>query len=268
MDGKLEETDLEKGISQLFEKFKKLKPSQKVECIAATVLSLFLLIIIPAYAWFASINKMETLTKVKTPPALDIRAGRHEAIKNFELKNVDIGEAAANGKCYVFCVKSGNIESKYKIQLAHTTNIPLKYKLYRAVEVSSTDSPDVDYQLENSDEHAYYKKSGSEIVMTELNAENDTKKEEHGRRLAIFDKNDDYYKLAYNTADGTPEIYAVAKYSQSDSIQTLSAEYDFFILELGWDGTEPDVTHFSKWNKKENNKETDIIYISASKVRE
>ena len=126
----------------------------------------------------------------------------------------------------------------------------------------------MDYILDGTTQHAYYQKDGSEIPMTELNPEDNTGETLHGRNLAITDSSNDYYKLAYKSSDGTPEIYAVAKYSQSALIPARTAGYDFFILELTWAGHEPDNTGFKKWNKQENNKETDIIYISASKVNE
>ena len=259
---------MKKRFKAIADKFMSLRTGQKIECILALVLSLFLIVGIPAYAWFANSHVMETLTKVKAPPTLDIRAGRAQAIKNFELRDIDITKVES-GKCYVFCVKSGNENSTYKIQLAHTTNIPFNYKLYKATEVEEGQQYDVDYVLEgDGTEHAYYKKVGEEISMRELNPEDNADETRHGRNLAKYDANDKYYKLAYGDADGNPEIYAVAKYSQSGLIEARSAEYDYFILELSWAGSEGDTTEFKKWNKNENNKETDIIYISASKVNE
>ena len=261
-------------FKNLFEKFKLLKTSQKVECVAAFFLSLFLVILIPAYAWFANSHMMETLTKVKAPPALDIKAGNEDPILNFKLSDIDLKDIVENGdgtKCYVFCVKSGQAGAHYKIQLAHTTNIPLEYKLYSANEVAADQDPDVDYVIEGTSNHIYYKKTSSTpIDMTVLNQEDEASRAIHGRYLAnykrgTYSEEDSYYTSAYREND-RPEIYAVAKYSQTTAIESQTDDFEFFILELNFVGNNLDTSGFAKWNRSDNNKETDIIYISASKT--
>lgn len=244
-----------------------LDKNLRMEIIIASVLTLFVVIVVPIYAWFAYINKMEAMTKIMAPASLDLKAGHADLIENFELKNIDIASIRSEGsKCYVFCVKTGSTSVHYDIQLAHTTNIPLTYTLYRANEVTAEDSYDVDYTPVNSDSpHTYYAKSGSALSMRVLNGDA-TNASHYGRMLAKDD--DGYVSLTYDTT-GTnpdaPEIYAIPIYSQVTNLETLNENYDFFILELSWAGNANDETGFQKWNKAENNEETDVIYISAAR---
>lgn len=257
----------------LYKKITNMRPSQRVEFIIAAVLSLFLLVAVPIYAWFTYVNRLENLTKIKAPTSLDIRAGHKDAIEYLELKDIDIEDIKDNGnpKRYVFCVKTGNESLHYDIQLAHTTNIPFLYTLYRAEEGTEGETGVcLEYVSPVDDETYYYKKSGSgeALPMTLLNGDTDNTSH-YGRTIAK--NNDGYYSKTYDVAvnDGTPEIYAIPLYSQCTDISSSGTDqdpdYDFFILELNWDNnSENNLNDFNKWNKADNNKETDIIYISAS----
>lgn len=253
-----------KNRENRFQKFHKLSPEQKAECVIAAVLTAFLITAIPVHAWFTYSRQMDALTRIKAPTSLDIRAGNRDAIENLDLKDIDIEDIKKNGnpKRYVFCVRTGNPNVTYDIQLAHTTNIPFTYTLYRATEVEAgTSGIDVDYTpLAYPDQHTYYKKNGAALALNPLNPDTDNISN-YGRTLAL--RNDDYYSKTYDVADGTPELYAVPVYSRVSDLATLDEDYDFFILELGWDDAAGE-TNFDKWNKADNNKETDIIYISAS----
>ena len=250
---------------KIIRKFQKLKLSQKIECISALIISLVLIAAASIYGWLYLGNGLETLTKVKAPNSLDIRAGHNEDIENFEMKDIDIEAIKNEGpKCYVFCVITSSQSVNYDIQLAHTTNIPLRYTLYRAEEVNEGSAGIVvDYYSEDEDQHYYYKKSGAALNLVDLNADT-SKTSYYGRTLAK--DSDGYYNITYDSkaVDGTPEIYAIPRYSQVRNLDTLNENNDFFILELAWDNSS-DVPNFNKWNKADNNKETDIIYISASK---
>lgn len=251
-----------------FKSISKLTDIQRIECVIAAIITFALIIAVPSYAWFSYSRQMETMTKVKAPASLDIRAGNKDAIENFELRDIDIEDIKTNGsKCYVFCVQTGSTEAHYDIQLAHTTNIPFTYSLYRADKVEDIQEGfDVDYTpLNDSTYHTYYKKS--ELVSMEvLNPDDDSENiTRYGRTLA--QKGDGYYNITYDEADDEPEIYAIPLYSQAINLETRKEDYDFFILELSWNNVSSE-TEFDKWNQAVNNKETDIVYISASKHTE
>ena len=119
------------------EKFLKLHKFKKIQFVVASILTLFLVVGGSVYAWFALSGNLETLTKVKEPENMDIRAGggigtaSPDPVVNFDLSDIDI-ESIAKGtpELRVFTVSTGDYRMKYKLQLAYTTNIPFTYKIY------------------------------------------------------------------------------------------------------------------------------------------
>ena len=261
---------------KIIDDFKKLRRRQKAELIAASVLTAALLIALPVYAWFSYNKNLETLTKIQEPGEIIIRSGRSlkldeaDPIVNFEMQDIDI-EAISEGRPqqYVFSVMPGEYSIGYDIQLAHTTNIPFTYTLYKATEVDTTNKTEeqkaeltVYHPRDDKTISTYYQKNGAAISMYDLNLDNGI----YGRRIATTD--DECYDETYDEND-RPEIYAVPVYSQS-ATQYHSGDnsdsYDYYILELGWDsGSGVSNDAFKKWNDKDNNKETDMIYITASR---
>lgn len=260
-------------MKNIKESLKKLTTIQKIEIVIASVTTVLLMIAVPVYAWFSNTNKVETMTKVKEPANLDICAGDGDSVENFELSNIDLEDIQKTGqpKCYVFGVVTGNLKTFYDIQIAHTTNIPFTYTLYRAEEATSSDANVVIYEPLDGSKTKYYKRSVEEgktapvaLPLDDLNA--DTANISHyGRKLAKTD--DRFYGLGYDDEDDDPEIYAVPIYSQVQELETYDADHDFYILEIGWDQTNSG-SGFSKWNAAKNIKETDIIYITASRTTE
>lgn len=260
-------------LNKLREKFKNLNNKQKAEVVAASIVSVLFIVSIPVYAWFAFSNKIETLAKVKEPEALDIRAGgiaEPDNIINFDLRDIDIEKMKEEKKpCdFVFSVNAGDYKIPYHLQLAYTTNIPLKYSIYRAKRVTPENenvSAYVQYHPKSDpSEISYYQKETEPLTLTCLNP--DTSNDNYyGRTLGKKDYTDYYYGKTYNTASDRPEIYAVPLYWKTkDPISplTLNQDHDFFVLEINWAGVESN-TNFDKWNQAENNKETDLIYITA-----
>ncbi|MGN0593733.1 MAG: hypothetical protein ACI4I6_01125 [Hominimerdicola sp.] len=252
-------------MKKLSKKFHKLNNTQKIEFVIASLLTLTLFIGFPVYAWFSHSNDLETMTKIKEPDNLDIRAGNFDQIVNFDLSDIDIEEMAKNGtsKCYVFSVSAGDYKINYDLQLAHTTNIPFKYTLWEATQVSADGTDIVQYHpLDDETDVTYYRKE-NKIELEALNAD-DENADLFGRTLA--QSSGDYYDTTYDEND-KPEIYAVPMYLKTTTPITpqnkeSSDQHDYFILELEWDEAQAE-TGFTKWNKAENNKETDIIYITA-----
>jgi len=268
---------------KLGKKFKQLNKKKKIEVIVSSILTVALLIALPVYAWFASNKNLETITKIKEPGEIIIRAGKRtsqteaDAIVNFEMKDIDI-ESIASGKPqrFVFSVMPGDYNLGYRIQLAHTTNIPFVYTLYKAEAPDTSGmTPEQLAELtiyspvDDKNDKTYYQVVGSAIQMTPLNEDDASAV---GRKIAK--QNDTWdpfqcYTQTYSNSD-TPEVYAVPVYLQSAK-QTHSGDsadsYDYYILELSWDTTANvnDNYAFKDWNTGKNNKETDIIYITASR---
>ena len=272
------------------EKYKDLSRMQKIQFIMASLLTLFLLIGIPTYAWFALSSKVETLTKIKAPTTLDIKAGHAYSVQYIDLSDIDVTKNLNDGvghKDYIFAVKAGN-SSAYDIQLAHTTNIPFTYTLYRAKELGDSTTLDsepsgnvatFEYRGEDAQTtttYYYGYASNTAATLTPVNTANEAiltltdlnpdpaSDAAYGRTIAEkYDGTDGIYsgKTKYTGSDD-PEIYAVPLYSQHTGITTWDSDGDYFILRISWD-TRNDNTAFAAWNAAANNKETDMIYISA-----
>jgi len=256
-------------FSRLKKYFSQLSTGKKLQAIIASVITLVLLVSLPVYAWFALGGKMEAFTKIKEPENLDIRAGHYDAVQYFSLNDIDI-ESIATGTPHrvVFSVNAGDYKIPYQIQLAHTTNIPFKYKIYRASE--STTAPNGTYvtyvseplKEQGETDYTFYYSMGTEIELEAKNPDPDSKTN-YGRQLAIG--NGDYYNDTYDSSD-EPEIYAVPIYEQSGIItDDPNSDHDYFILEISWDNTVAEGGNFADWNAAKNQKETDMIYLTASR---
>ena len=209
-----------------FEKLKSMSRKQKIDFAAASVLTAAFMVALPTYAWFASNKNLETITKIKEPGEIMIRAGKSldpdeaDSIVNFEMKDIDIEKiAAGTPQCFVFSVSPGDYTLGYNIQLAHTTNIPFVYKIYHATEVCRVDGagssgvssgvqPDVSvddlipyHTIGDSSTIVYYDKVDSDtsdsllytpIAMNKLNESSDLSK---GRIAKQDDSGDAYSNL-------------------------------------------------------------------------
>lgn len=281
-----------------FKKFKMLNKRQKAEFIIASVLSVSFLIALPSYAWFASNKNLETITKIKQPGDIIIRAGKAidpqeaDPIVNFEMKDIDI-EKIADGtpQRFVFSVYPGVYRLNYNLQIAHTTNIPFTYKIYKATAPDTTgwtqaqiDELTVYTPATAPENKTYYQitaynNNSVEIPMDTLNEDTSST---YGKTAKTNDNGDNHkcysqtYYIDSNTGDGddsdTPDIYAIPIYMQThESITPHSIEsndeddgYDYYILELGWEENDENASSsYKAWNEAVNNEETDIIYITA-----
>ena len=268
------ETKEMKGLKKLKLKFSKLSKGKKIQVIAASLLTLALIIGIPVYTWFALGGKIEAFTKVKEPDNLDIRAGHFDPAQYFSLNDIDIETIATSGTPHrvVFSVSAGDYKIPYQLQLAHTTNIPFKYRIFRAKEyvagtAGAPANPDVTYVSTYTRDQGdpnytfLYQKTEEEITLTPVNRDTSSTGS-YGRQLAL--RSGDYYNDTYDSGD-EPEIYAVPIYEQSGKITNdASSEHDYFILEISWD-TNAGTGNFSEWNVAQNKKETDMIYLTASR---
>lgn len=74
----------------------------------------------------------------------------------------------------------------------------------------------------------------------------------------------------YNDENDDPQIYAVPMYLKTATPINPSGDKSavdnrvYYVLELSWNETDKG-ENFTQWNKAENNKETDNIFITASR---
>ncbi|MGN0631517.1 MAG: hypothetical protein ACI4JN_09345, partial [Ruminococcus sp.] len=112
------------------------KQNEKKTAVTAIAVILLISVSIPAAAWFTSQRKIVTITKIQTPAALNIGAGNRESCAYIDMSGIDAA-SEIEYKEFVFSVYSEtDIGDKYQLQLAHTTNIPFTYEIYRAEEIS------------------------------------------------------------------------------------------------------------------------------------
>lgn len=125
----------------------KLSVSQTVQLFFAILLTLTVIVALPTYSWYSYQKELAITTKINSPSMLEIKSGgkpgEEQSIINFEMSDIDVEDQAHNtyvedGKTYhykdfVFCVKGKSI-SAYDLQLAHTTNIPFRYQIFRVVQ--------------------------------------------------------------------------------------------------------------------------------------
>lgn len=256
-------------VKTLKYKFFQLSSGKRVQAIIASLVTIVLFIALPVYAWFALGGKIEAFTKIKEPDNLDIRAGHYDPVQYFSLNDIDIESiAAGTPHRVVFSVSAGDYKIPYQIQLAHTTNIPFTYKIYRATE--STSAPGGTYVTYTSEPlkeqgestYTFYYAQGTEIPLTAKNPDS-ASTTNYGRLLALGSGS--YYNDTYGGSDA-PELYAVPIYEQSGEIQyDRNSPHDYFILEISFDNTATAVVGFAEWNTADNKKETDMIYLTASR---
>ena len=198
----------------IFGKFRKLEKKKKLQLVIAVALSVVLLVALPVYAWFTHKRSIALTTKINAPTQLYITAGRADV-------------------------------QQYQIQLAHTTNIPFEYEIYRAKSVSETEKSEaVVYVSDEENKTFYYKIDGNKISGHYLNQQGS----EILADSTLHEKSYDSY--------GNVQKNSEALYWQSDGLSVNDAENpfcDYFIIRV-------------KWNKNvQNNKETDMVYLTVQR---
>lgn len=284
---------------KLKNRFRKLSTSSKVQLVAASVLTLAVLIAFPTVAWFANQKEMSVSTKINSPATLEIKSGgpknNEQDIINFELSNIDTEDKSYKSytdgntkyyyKDYVFCVK-GKAISSYDLQLAHTTNIPFKYDIYQAVQDSTlteTDTRTIVYESKDKNTRQFYRLAHVKTINGEVQKDNENN--------IIYEDYTTPLDGAYVNKDSTERILANEtltnrSYDNNDSYQAYAnplywlkrnitvyseekTDVGFthsYVLRVSWQM--PDVTD-SNFNREninavQNNKETDMIYITAA----
>ena len=254
-------------LKNLIEKYNKLSLSLKIQLVVALICT----IAIPVYAWYAFQDRIETLSKVKEPPSINLASGGEDPAVYITLENIDV--TAGTDKYVVFSVEPGKYTA-YDIQLSHTTNIPFEYKLYRVKQDAQGTISYTDHSINVSGEETevlYSVMTGAsgttlgEVVLRNINPddsstgrilgdENDLA--ESRKNYAETDDYNQYVKPLYSVARRIPQL--------NENIDG-STQRDYFAIKLSWTpgNSNDNYTDATYWNYAFNNKETDIIYISA-----
>ena len=241
--------------------FKKMSLSFKIQFIAACACSLFLLTL-PVYAWFNNINKIEAMSKVKEPPSINLASGHEDSAIYVTLENIDVSKG--DEQYVIFSVEPGKYPA-YDIQLTHTTNIPFDYELSR---VKESENGTIEYIGHSEDANgnittSIYKYTETEtLTLSPINPDSGSTGRVLGDEedLAAFNRRN--YDTTLDIVDQyVKPIYSVCRHipKQNDD---GNEKRDYFALKLHWI-KKANVTDVEYWNYAFNNKETDIIYISA-----
>lgn len=258
-----------KAFKKLIEKVKKLSVPVKIQL----VLALLCTMAIPVYAWFAYQDRIEALTKIKEPPSINLASGGDDQAVYISLENIDVTTVGSE-KYIVFSIEPGKY-SAYDIQLAHTTNIPFTYQLYRVQEDANGTIEYTDHtRVEGEETELTYSiitsaagTTAGEVILTNINPDDAST----GRTLGDEDDLAAKKRRNYIVGDGADDVnqYVKPLYSVARRIPQLyqtddgSADRDYFAIKITWTQGTGQPRDAGYWNEAYNNKETDLIYISA-----
>lgn len=250
---------------------KKLSSLARIQLLIALICTMA----IPVYAWFAYQNRIEALTRIKEPPSINLASGGDDPALYITLENIDVTTTGST-KYIVFSIEPGKY-SAYDIQLSHTTNIPFTYQLYRVMEdaegtIEYTDhtraADGAETELKYSIITTADGTTEGELILNPINPDNAS-----GRTLGNEELLEEKSRRNYIVGEGADDVnqYVKPLYSVARRIPKLgndidgSAERDYFAIKITWvqGDSSWDVTDSRYWNHAYNNKETDLIYISA-----
>ena len=266
-------------MKKIIEQIKKLSLPVKIQLVIAILCTTA----IPVYAWFSYQDKIEAMSKIKEPPSINLASGGDDPALYINLENIDV--SSGTEKYIVFSVEPGKY-SAYDIQLSHTTNIPFTYELYRVMEdehgtIDYTDhtrnvDPETEENVETELHYSImtgysYTPTGTNIPtvtagkvnLVNVNPDDSSSGRILGDETALASKNRTNY-----TAQDTVNQYVKPLYSIARKIPKISSDgsedRDYFAIKLTWQiNTTIQEGNAQYWNYAFNNKETDIIYISA-----
>lgn len=225
-----------------------IKKNGKRLLIAVISIAVMLMTSVTAYAWFTYRRQLDTITRINSPTTLVIGAGAKESSLNINMGGIDVADEACK-KDFVFSVYSDESVENYKIQLAHTTNIDFNYSIYKAAEHTDDPGNDRAVYTDESGNTFYYTKNGDALSGVFLNLDQDGKTADK----SLHDKSYDNYDKKYVQKNAEPLYWQTADVIQPTN-NSGSGFLDYYILEVSWN------------ENAANNKETDIVYITAGMV--
>ena len=277
---------------KMIQKLKMLNVKSKIAFAIALLLSLALAVAIPVYAWFHAQRKAAEMYKVEFPNALYLNAAHREDRVYFNMNAIGPYKVdpSTNGLAhddeghliqvtkqqYVFSV-SGSNTTKYIMQLAHTNNNQFTFKIYsadqynglsdipsgisedRIVAYSMHANSHTENDLQKIDDEYNDSETGMKYyVRAETPKDGDYQNKADMARWQALD-NDDFYSENYGALTNV-NVDDIPLYWQSDEIlvnyDSNKKFSDYYILEVTWEKRE---------NQSFEDKETDMVYISAER---
>lgn len=260
-------------MKKIIEKIKKLSLPFKIQLVVILICTS----IIPVYAWFVFQDRIEAMSKIKEPPSINLASGGDDPALYISLENIDVSVGAAE-KYVVFSVEPGKY-SAYDIQLSHTTNIPFTYELYRVrenangmIEYTDHTRNDVETKLHYSimtdyslNETGSAEIASGKVTLTNINADTTGSRVLGSEEMLVSKSRTNYDTTSDEVNKYVKPLYSVArKIPQLNEGVDSSADRDYFAIKITWQ-TNSNIREDDSgyWDYAFNNKETDIIYISA-----
>lgn len=195
-----------KGGGRMSRRFPK-KPGRFAPVLIAVLAAAVLLSALGGtMAWLRYARSLHTLARIQVP-SMTLTGPQGESTLPVALGDMDLSKAGSKESIFRIASNKG---THYILQLAHTTNLPLKYTIYKLSSASDTSG-------------------GTALAGSYRNGDGTLHSATYG----------DYNKVQKN---------AQPLYWQSE-VQTSSGE-EFYVLVVTWEAGA-------------NNKETDMIYITA-----
>ena len=281
-------------MKTLFRKFNNMPIKRRIALITAVVLTVVLFCSIPVFAWFYMQRKAAEMYKVEFPNSLYLNAAQREdrmyfnmnAVSPYKTDPVTGGLVHDNdGKLipvtrqlYVFSVSGSNTKS-YKLQLAHTNNNQFTYTIYPATQYDDqssippgTDENDIVPYTMHANSHTentiqvfddVYSETGSKYYVKSATALSGEYKNNVTSNPMQAKDDDAFYDENYkvdNTKLTNVQVDDIPSYWQSESISVTwdsnKKFCDYYIIEVTWE---------KRANRTFEDKETDMIYITASR---
>lgn len=251
-------------MKKMIERFHKLSFAVKIQLIIAFLCSAA----IPVFAWFAFQDTIGAMTRIKEPPSINLASGGNDPAVYINLENIDV--TSASEKYVVFSVEPGKYTA-YDIQLSHTTNIPFTYELYRVQEDENGLIEYTDHTRNSEETTLHYSimtsaqgTTAGKLTLTDINPDTTTTSRTIGNEAALSNIRQNYV-VGDDVNQYVKPLYSVTRrIPQLNRNEDGSADRDYFTIKLLWTpGNNLTDADSEYWNYAFNNKETDIIYISA-----
>lgn len=229
----------------------------------ALILSFLLLGV--SYAWFYQQRDMSTVAWIKTPIVLNIGSGNNHDIKYLDMGDIDVESDTDGYRDYVICVYGTPVDN-YSLQLAYTTNIAFHYNVYRADKDENGDI--VSYFGTEKERYKIRSDYSTPVInglsINEIKKQNESPEKYQSHKLSYGDINGNNVVDKGKVQDYNEPLYFLAREEDGTSIMkplnilkdSENEDYflDYYIIRVSWEKGEVS-----------NNKETDIVYLSASR---
>ena len=240
----------------------KYKKQKRRLIMSGAALAISGLLLVVSYAWFYTQREMSTAAWIKAPVVLYIRAGNNQDIKYLDMGNIEVG-GTESYKDYVFCVYGKPVDN-YSLQLAYTTNIAFHYDVYRADLSENSENGDIVFQSpENSAKFKIVNKNTPVIKglsMNEIEAQNLSPSQYQSHDLSYRDENTGNIVARNKVQANNEPLYFLAEESGVKVMKPRNISkdktyfLDYYVIRVSWNAGE---VH--------NDKETDIVYLTASR---